>query len=49
VFLFSRPLPPDDRMEGSGKQERIKREEETAGPGKESDGENIGTGGAKKD
>jgi hypothetical protein len=21
VFQFSRPLPPDDRMEGSGKQE----------------------------
>lgn len=38
VFQFSRPLPPDNRMEGSGKQERMKREEEMAGPGKESDG-----------
>jgi hypothetical protein len=48
VFQFSRPLPPDDRMEGSGKQERMKREEEMAGPGKESDGREHGSGGAKK-
>jgi hypothetical protein len=29
VFLFSRPLPPDDRREGSGKQKPLEKDEES--------------------
>jgi len=29
VFLFSRPLPPDDRREGSGKQKLLEKDRES--------------------